>query len=132
MPKTDVWDIAKAEGFVDDSFDFTINRLSNLFVHEFNPNMILSKEVTADEFKEIFFRAQGIVRNAKVSTFEFKLRYFSYLKNPAFVKKLWLRRKRVLYLMGIRKSDVYDRIKEVVIKEPVLNSHSVKVDTSSS
>lgn len=111
MPKTDVWNMAKEWNFVDDSFDFTINHLSNLFVHEFNPNLILSKDITIEEFKEIFFRAQGMVRNTKVSAFKFRMRYLMYLKNPWFIKKLWKRRKRIMYMMGIRKQDSYDRVK---------------------
>ncbi|MFH1638667.1 MAG: radical SAM protein [Candidatus Woesearchaeota archaeon] len=106
MPRTKIWEYAKYEGLVNDSFDFAINNLSKLFVHQYNPNLILSKEVTEKEFHSIFFKAQDIVKSAKVRNFSFRLKYLKYLKNPRFVIKVLKRWKRILFMLGIKKSDL--------------------------
>jgi len=105
MPKTEVWDYAKEQGFVNDSFDFTVNKLSNLFVHNYNPSLILSKEVSEEEFKSIFDEAQSIVQSSKLDNFQFRLRYLKYLKNPKFILKVLKRWKKILFMLGIIKDE---------------------------
>ena len=106
MPNTAIWTYAKEQGMVDDSFDFTINKLSNLFVHNYNPSLILSKEVTEPEFRELFNRAQSIVKHSKINNFSIKARHLKYLKNPRFMVKVLKRWKRVMFMLGLRKKDV--------------------------
>lgn len=105
MPRTAVWDYAKEAGFVNDSFDFTVNKLSNLFVHKYNP-MILTQEVSEEEFRKLFGIAQDLVKSSKVNNFKFKFSYFKYLKNPRFMLKIFKRWKRVLFMLGLRKQDI--------------------------
>ena len=90
---------------VEDSFDFTVTKLSNLFVHNYNPSLILSKEVTEPEFRELFNRAQGLVKHSKVNNFSIKAKHMKYLKNQRFVIKVLKRWKRVMFMLGLRKKD---------------------------
>ncbi|HLD11238.1 MAG TPA: radical SAM protein [Candidatus Nanoarchaeia archaeon] len=106
MPKTDIWNYAKEEGLVNDSFEFTIKNLSDLFVHNYNPSLRLSKEIKESEFKELFDKIQERIKNKKSNNFSLKLTYLKYLKNPRFILKLFKRRNRILFLLGIKKKDI--------------------------
>jgi len=100
MPKTNIWEYAKEQGLVDDSYNFAINNLSDVFVHRYNPSMIVSQEMTTEEFKTLFDEAQQMVTDMKHEHFVMKLSYLKYLKDWRTVKKLFKRWKRVLMFLG--------------------------------
>ncbi len=100
LPGTEIWDIAKKEGIVSDdiSFDFKKIALS------YKPDMLLTKEMSEERFKELYdlFQKESVKKYHK-KFLKFKIKYLRYLLSPVFLKKSILMSKDLINYLRFSK-----------------------------
>lgn len=99
FPDNEVWSYAKEIGVVSDDFGFDFSQLTL----DYKPDIILTKEMSRENFKKIFFMFQKELAKkyyANKST-KIKLKYLKYLFNPGFIKRIITHRRAAF---GILKS----------------------------
>ena len=98
FPQTEIWDYAVQEGFIKETLYSEDSEMLPSRFQNYNPYLLLSKEIEKEEFKKLFDEFQVMSNQNKENTIKFQLRYLKYLLRPRIYAKLLKNKESLKYL----------------------------------